>query len=152
MKLVGLALLFSAALISVRADLTILQKVEATGINSEMTLKLKGDKMRVESMVPRVNTIVDAKTGEMITLIPDQKTVVRMSGEKMKAAMEMARQFSDKEGKKETSEKPKLVATGKKEVFNGYETEQYTYETPNFKATYCIAPKYPEGAAILKQL
>jgi hypothetical protein len=66
--------------------------------------------------------------------------------------MEMAQQFKGKNGKKETKERPKFVATGKKETVNGYETEQYTWETPDFKATYWIALNYPDGAAILKQL
>lgn len=152
MKLVGLALLFSAAFSSARADLTFVQKVEGGGANSEMTMKLKGDKMRIDVNPPKITTIIDAKSGEMITLISDQKTVVRMSADKMKAAREMARQFNSKNGKKETNEKPKLIATGKKETINGYEAEQYTYETPDFKAAYWIASKYPDGAAILKQL
>ena len=151
MKLVVLALFFSAMLLSARADLTVVQKVEGAGANSEMTMKIKGDKMRID-VNPQVTTIIDAKSGEMINLLNDQKAVMRMSGEKVKAAMEMARQFNTKNGKKDAGEKPKFVVTGKKETVNGYETELYTYETPNFKATYWIAPKYPDGAAILKQL
>jgi hypothetical protein len=54
--------------------------------------------------------------------------------------------------KNETGAKPKLTSTGKKENVNGYETEQYVCETPTFKATYWIAPKYPDAASILKQL
>jgi hypothetical protein len=141
---------FHVALSIARADLTIVQKVEGSGSNSEMTMKMKDDKMRID-ISPQVTTIIDARTGEMTTLMNDQKKVMRMSGEKMKAAMEMVKQFSTKNGKKE-NEKPKFVATGKKEIVNGYETEQYTWETPEFKATYWIAPKYPDGAAILKQL
>jgi hypothetical protein len=151
MKLVGLPLLFGALVLSARADLTIVQKVEGTGSNNEMTMKLKGDKMRVD-VGPQFTTIIDAKTGEMINLMNDQKKVVRISGEKVRAAMEMAQQFNSKSGKKETNGKPNLIATGKKETINSYETEQYTWETPEFKATYWIAPKYPDGAAILKQL
>jgi len=151
MKLVGFSLLFSAFLLSARGDLTIMQKVEGTGANSDMTMKLKGDKMRID-MTPQLTTIIDAKTGEMINLMNDQKTVMRMSGDKVKAAMEMAQQFSDKNGKKASGEKPKLISTGKKETINGYETDQYTFETPQFKASYWIALKYPNGAAILKQL
>ena len=55
-------------------------------------------------------------------------------------------------GKNETVEKGKLTPTGKKETIGAYETDQYVYETPAFKATYWIASKYPDGAAILKQL
>jgi Domain of unknown function (DUF4412) len=152
MKLAGLSLLLSAALLlSARADLTIVQKVEGIGPVSELTMKIKGDKARVD-VSPKMTAIIDGKTGEMINLMHEQKMVIRMSAEKMKAAMEMARQFSGKDEKKETGEKPKFVPSGKKEVVNGYDTEEYIYETPQFKASYWIASKYPDGAAILKQL
>jgi hypothetical protein len=152
MKTPALALLFVAVVVfSAHADLTIVQKVEGEGGNKEMTMKLKGDRMRVD-ISPQLTTIIDTKTGEMINLMNDQKKVMRMSGDKVKAAMEMAQQFNLKNGKKEAKEKPKFTATGKKEVVNGYETEQYVWDSPDFKATYWIAPKYPDGAAILKQL
>jgi hypothetical protein len=134
-----------------RADLTLVQSVEGSSGSNEMTMKLKGDKMRID-VSPQVTTIIDAKTGEMINLMNDQKKVMRISGEKVRATMEMAQQFKTKNGKKETKAKPTFVATGKKETINGYETEQYTWETPDFKATYWIALNYPDGAAILKQL
>jgi len=141
----------SLALPWARADLTLVQSVEGSSGSNEMTMKLKGDKMRID-VSPQVTTIIDAKTGEMINLMNDQKKVMRVSGEKVRATMEMAQQFKGKNGKKETKERPKFVATGKKETVNGYETEQYTWETPDFKATYWIALNYPDGAAILKQL
>jgi hypothetical protein len=141
----------SLALPWARADLTLVQSVEGSSGSNEMTMKLKGDKMRID-VSPQVTTIIDAKTGEMINLMNDQKKVMRISGEKVRATMEMAQQFKAKNGKKETKEKPKFVATGKKETINGYETEQYNWETPDFKATYWIALNYPDGAAILKQL
>jgi hypothetical protein len=53
---------------------------------------------------------------------------------------------------KEGPEKARLTPTGQKETVNGYETEQYTYEGPEFKATFWIATNYPDGAAILAQL
>jgi hypothetical protein len=151
MRLIGFSLLFGALILSARADLTIVQKMEGVGPVSEMTMKIKGDKARVD-ISPKMTAIIDGKTGEMITLMHEQKMVVRMSAEKMKAAMEMAHQFSGKEEKKETAEKPKLSLSGKKEIISGYDTEEYVYETPKFKASYWIAAKYPDGAAILKQL
>lgn len=131
-----------------RADLTIVQKVEGLGPASEMTIKIKGDKVRME-ISPKITTIFDGKTGEMTNLMNDEKTVVRISAEKMKAAAEMIKKFRPK---KEPAEKPKLVATGRKETINGHQTEQYVYEGPEFKATYWIALDYPDGAEILKQL
>jgi hypothetical protein len=152
MKFVIFTLVLNVALLpfarNTRADLTVLEKVEGLGPASEMTIKIKGDKVRIE-VSPKVTTIFDGKTGEMTNLMNDEKTVVRISADKMKAAAEMIKKFSPK---KEAAEKPKLVATGRKESLNGYETEQYVYEGPDFKATYWIALKYPDGANILKQL
>ncbi len=134
--------------LSARADLIIVQKVEGAGPASEMTMKLKGDKMRVD-MTPQVSTIFDSKTGEMLQLMKDQKTVVRMSGEKMKA---MANTMKKYNGQTQTVEKPKLTPTGKKETINGYEAEEFAVQSPTFKASYWLAFKYPDGVAILKQL
>ena len=136
--------------ITARADLTIMQKVEGAGPVADMTIKIKGDKARIDA-TPQISTIIDGKTGEMINLMNDQKAAVRVSAEKMKAAAEMVSKFTDK-NKNKSVEKPKLAATGKKETVNGYETEEYVYEAPDLKATYWIASKYPDGAAILKEL
>ncbi len=135
-------------LLSARADLTILQKVERAGSATNMTIKLKGDKVRIEAS-PQLTTIIDGKTGEIINLMNDQKTVVRISAEKAKAVTNMINKF---DAKKEGAGKVKLTPTGQKETVDGYETEQYTYDGPDFKATYWIASNYPEGAAILAQL
>jgi len=116
---------------------------------TNMTIKVKGDKARVDVSSPQVTTILDGTTGELINLLNDKKTVVRISGDKMKAIADMLDKFSNK---KENPEKPRLTPTGQKEIINGYETEQYTYEGPDFKATYWIAPNYPNGANMLAQL
>jgi hypothetical protein len=132
-----------------QADLTIVQKVDGiSGTGNEVIVRIKGDKARVDA-TPQVSTIVDGKTGEIVTLMKDKKTVVRISAEKMKAAAEMIRKFSNKNGS-EGPAKPK--ASGRKETINGYEAEEYTVDTPFFKAAYWLAPSFPDGAAILRQL
>ena len=146
----------------VRADLTITysstvqpasqtpkdQTAEAAGAATSMTVKIKGDKARIEAS-PHITTIFDGTTGELITLLNDQKTIVRISADKMKAVTDILDKFSNK---KAAVEKPRLLPTGHKETVNGYETEQYTYDGPHFKAIYWIAPDYPDGAVILAQL
>ncbi len=137
-------------LVSARADLTIVQKVEgiAAAPGGEITIKIKGDKARIDA-TPQISTIIDGQTGEMITLMKEQKMVVRISAEKMKAAADMINKFTAKKAAPgATTPKP----TGKKQTINGYEAEEYVSETPTFKATYWIAPSFPNGAAILKQL
>ena len=145
----SLLCLFVAALLplTARADLTIVQNVEGGGPVSEITIKLKGDKARMEAA--QMTTIMDGKTGEVLTLMNAQKKFVRISGDKAKAIAEMASKYS---GTTASTEKPKLTATGRKETINGFETEEYVWETPKVKASYWIAPKYPDGAAIIKQL
>jgi len=142
---------FAAFSLSARADLTIVQRIEGAGPATEMTIKIKGDKARVD-VTPQLATIVDSKTGEMINLMKDQKAVVRVSAAKMKAAAEMVSKYNG--GTKDTAAagKPKLVATGKKEKVNEYDTEEYACETPAYKAAYWVATRYPNAPAILQQL
>jgi hypothetical protein len=155
--------LSTSFILSAHADLTIVysttvqpvtpgQKAQETsnafGAATSMTIKVKGDRARIDAS-PQVATIFDGRTGELINLLNDQKTVVRISPDKMKAVADMLNKFSSK---KAVSEKPRLTPTGQKEMMNGYDTEQYTYDGPDFKATYWIAPNYPNGAAILEQL
>lgn len=149
-------------ILSIRADLTITysstvqpqlqtakdQTADATGTATSMTVKIKGDQARIDAS-PHITTIFEGKTGEVINLLNDQKTIVRISADKMKAVTDMLDKFTEK---KAAAEKPKLVPTGRKETVNGYATEQYTYDGPHFKAVYWIAPDYPNGAAILAQL
>src|SRR5207249_2180575 len=97
------------------------QKVQATPsavAATNMTIKVKGDKARIDAS-PEIAAIFDGRTGELINLLNDQKTVVRISPDKMKAVADMLNKFS---GKKAVSEKPKLTPTGQREKINGYDT------------------------------
>jgi hypothetical protein len=149
-------------LFSARADLTIVYSSSMTPASktgndeaaqparagANMTIKIKGDRARIDAS-PQLTTIFDGKTGDVINLLNEQKTVVRVSSDKLKAVTDMLDKFSDK---KAAPEKVRLAPTGRKETVNGYETDEYTYDGPGFKAIYWIAPAYPDGAAILAQL
>src|SRR5438309_11261311 len=111
--------LFAALCLSARADFTIIQKVEGKGQAHEITMKVKGDKIRMEA-TPQMTMIVDGRTGDTITLMNAQKRVVRISGDKAKAIAEMAAKYS-----RGNTEEPKLVATGKKMTVNRYEADDY---------------------------
>src|ERR1700719_3420549 len=144
MKASVLSLILSAGLgASAFADFTIVQKVEGKGQANEITMKLKGDKVRMEA-TPQMTMIVDGRTGDTITLMNAQKKFLRISGDKAKAIAELANKYSGV-----TAEKPKLTATGKKTTINGYEAEEYIGETKLFKATYWIDSSFPDSAAIM---
>lgn len=145
-----LRLLLLASLVwtaAAQADLTIVQKVEGSeGIN-KITLKVKGDKARVE-INPQITTIMDAKTGDLTTLLNDQKTVMRISGEKAKAMAEMAKAMTKDIAPENAAPKP----TGKKEKINGYDTEEYVTDAPKYHTSYWVAKDYPNYQAVLQQM
>ncbi len=147
----ALSIFFGAVLAFsfVRADLTMVEKIEGmAGAPGQVTILIKGDKMRIDS-TPQVSAILDGHTGDMITLMKDQKCAVRISAEKMKAAAAMITKFNGEPGDAAAA-KPK--PTGRKQTINGYAAEEYASETARFKASYWLAPKYPDGAAVLRQL
>ena len=153
----------AVTILPTRADLTIVystsvepakqsqkpqETASAVAAATNMTIKVKGDKARIDAP-PQMTAIFDGSSGELINLLNDQKTVVRISPEKMRAIGEMLNKASNNKTGPATT---RLTATGQKEMIDGYETEQYTYEGPDFRATYWIAPNYPNGAAVLAQL
>ncbi len=140
--LVSLALLTTA-----RADLTIVQKVAGSEGAHQITMKVKGDKARVE-IGPQITTILDAKSGDILNLMKEKKMVMRIPGEKAKAMAEMAKSFVKDEAAGQAAPKP----TGKKETINGYETSEYVSESPKFHATYWVATSYPDYKNILAQM
>jgi hypothetical protein len=147
MKSLRLLAIASLALGTARADLTIVQKVDGAGGLHELTLKVKGDKARVD-INPQITTIIDAKTGDVTTLLNDKKAVMRVSGEKAKAMAEMAKSFAKEELPAQALPKP----TGKKETINGYETEEYATDSAKYHASYWVAKNYPNYESILKQM
>src|SRR6266478_5838176 len=52
-----------ALLVSARADLTIVQRVEGAGQNGDVTVKIKGEKERIDAP-SQPTRIIDGKTGE----------------------------------------------------------------------------------------
>jgi hypothetical protein len=150
MKIRGLCLIICVLLpVAARGDLTIVQKIEGSGSARQITMKLKGEKARVE-VSPEITTIMETKGGEILTLMNSKKKFVRISADKSKAIAELASKYSkDSSG---PAEKTKLTATGRKETINGNETDEYVRESPSMKESYWIALKYPDSAAIVKQL
>jgi hypothetical protein len=110
MKAGGLCLIVLALLpVAARGDLSIVQKVEGSSSVSQITIKIKGDKARVE-VTPRVTTIVDRKSGDMLTLINAEKKYVRISADKSKAIAELASKYAGDS----TAADAKLTPAGRK--------------------------------------
>ena len=131
MKTRGLSLIVTAFLsATARGDLTIVQKVEGVGSVKQITTKLKGDKARVE-VSPEVTTIIDNKSGDMLSLMNTKKKFVRISAERSKAIAELASKYSG--DSPVAAERSKLTPTGKKEMINGYDVEEYIRESTSVR-------------------
>src|ERR1700747_609784 len=104
--------------LSARADLTIVQRVEGAAQNGDMTVKIKGDKERIDAP-SQPTRIIDGKTGEMTDLMNERKSFVKISAAQIKAVAESMNQS----GKQPSASK--LTPSGKKDTINGYETEEY---------------------------
>jgi Domain of unknown function (DUF4412) len=150
MKIRGLGLIVTAfSVVAARGDLTIVQKVEGSGSVKQLTMKLKGERARVE-VSPELTTIMDTRSGDILTLMNAKKKFVRISADKSKAIAELAGKYAGDSSA--AAEKSKLTSTGRKETINGFETEEYVRESPSARESYWIALKYPDAPAIMKQL
>lgn len=150
MKISALFCLTILILLSIaRADLTVVQSIESSAGTNKITIKIKGERARIE-VNPKSSMIVDTKSGEVLTLIPQQKAVMRLSAEEAKDLGNKARQLAKVSDSSLEIATPK--PTGKKEKINGYEAEEYTAETLKYKATYWVAKSYPDWQTILRQL
>ena len=145
MKLFFALAIFVTA-ITARADFVIQQKIESADQNGVLTLKIKGDKTRLDMPTERlgnVSVIQDLNTGDKIMMIHQQKVA------KMQSAAEQASAGND-------GENPALVKTGKTEKVGNYDTEIYTWTNDHgMSGTLWVAvnyPDYPKFKSLLKKL
>ena len=144
--LAAVALLLSTALL--RADLIVTQKVEGAGQTGDVTMKIKGDKIRAD--LPKgVSSITDAATGEVITLMHSQKSYLRIPAERTRAMLERMQEMSGKGG---NGEPPKLQPTGKKEKVGEWETEVFTSKIGEMELTYWLAKDFPDFERLLESM
>ncbi len=140
------ALCVAAAVCGVRADLVVVQKVEGGAQSGEMTMRIQGDKARAD-LSPAISTLIDAATGDAITLMHERKTFLRVTAA---AAKELGARLKKNERENGGSgPRPQLVATGKKEKVDGRDTEQFVWEFGEMKLTYWIAKDFPNAPSIL---
>ncbi len=138
-SLLAVCLLSAAA---ARADLVIVEKIDNSGRFSEMTLKMKGDKERIDTST--MSIITDLNTGDAITIMHSTKTFMKMPGATTKAFFEQMKSANPAA----SDIPPKLTATGRTEKINGYDTEEYLSDAKPDKKSYWIARDFPGYPAI----
>ena len=136
-------------LFSTLADVTIVQDNETNGgmmraWTNRSTLKIKGTKIRMDTVGS--STISDSESGVQITLLHGQKRymTVNHSDSQRKEALEWTEKGLNWDGNASgTSSTPN--STGKKQKINGFETEQFLWESPRGKFTFWITKDFPSA-------
>ena len=148
--LLRIAPLFLAAAFA-RADIIIEQKMESAMINGNVIMKVKGDNARMDMPSPlggNVTTLMNFKSGDMITLLHQQKMAMKMNLSEVKKQQEAGQKALGVDPSK--LEKPKT--TGQKEKVGEYDTEIFEMNQGNLQAKLWIAKDFPNAQAIKDQM
>ncbi len=134
---------------AVRADIIITQKMESAMMNGEMTMKIKGEKGRVDmptGPAGAMSMIIDGATGDVSTVMHGQKMVMKMGGAQLKSAVEQAKKAAGDAA----VEKPK--ATGTKEKVGEWDTEIFETKMGGQSAKIWVAKDFPNAAKMKAEM
>ena len=148
MKILSATLLLpSVCLLSplLRADVTIVQKVDGMGQNMESTTEIKDGKTRVDAS-PETSIIMDPKSGDMISVMHAQKKYIKIPSQMAQAALASIQKTQGDHAA------PSLTATGKKETINGFATEEYTCSVAGSNLSLWLTKELPDYQAVLKEM
>lgn len=147
MKTLLLSVLTLAVAATAHADLTITQKLveDQAGKATEttLTMKVKGEKMRMDG-IPMMSNIVDLKSGDVTTLLHQQKAIVTIPGATVKGLQDERA----KQGPK--MEAPK--ATGNKETISGFACEEYEASLGGAKIKLWLTKDLPAVEKLMKEM
>ena len=133
-----------------RADVLVVQKMESSMLNGDMTMKIKGDKGRVDmpaGPIGQMSMIIDATTGDVNTLMHSQKMAMKMSGAQLKAAVDQSKKAAGVTGE---TEKPK--ATGKTEKVGEWDTEIFEVKMDGVPAKVWVAKEFPNAEKLKAEM
>lgn len=133
------------------ADLVIVQKVQQSSpvpLDSEMTMSVKGDKVRVD-IGDQVSTIVDSSNEDagIVSLMHQQKMAMTVPKATVDAMRERAK--AQLEGE---DAGPDIKPTGNKETISGFECEEFKGTFQGMNVSYWITKDLPNEEQILEQL
>jgi hypothetical protein len=149
-KRFAVALLTAALGTTARADLTITEQVHKDGMppeaNMTMTIKIKGEKMRLD-LNPQISSIVDLKSGDMTSLMHEQKLAMPIPGASIKGLVNATAQAAAK-AENVTPPKP----TGRKETISGYACEEYETTSEGMPVYLWLTKDLPGAEKLMSQL
>lgn len=137
---------------ALRADLTFEQQSTKNDRTQSFTIKLHGDKMRVDEPNRGISVIVDLKTRDSYTLVTTNKVFVEKFGSEIRWEMEEERKHTN--GTNEMDAAPALaVDTGKVEEINGRPAKIYAWKGAyDLTETLWVDTNYPHWDVIREEL
>jgi hypothetical protein len=137
--------------IAARADVVIVQKMESAMMNGEMTMKIKGDKGRVDmptGPVGAMSMIIDGATGDVSTVMHGQKMIMKANRAQLKEATDKAKEIAG--GTAAAQEKPK--ATGKTEKVGEWTAEIYEGTASGQATKLWVVKDFPNGEKVKAEM
>jgi hypothetical protein len=129
-----------------RADLTMQQQIVTPDFNGVITMKVKGDKVRLDvnaGQPQALSTILNLNTGETITLVHGQKMFAKTQSPPAKQTKPPGT----------ASRAPVPRPTGQTQKVGEYDTELYTWSKANgVTGTAWVAKSFPDYARIRADL
>lgn len=141
MKTIALLSLLSIATTAF-ADITMVQDTLLNGVSSRTTMYVKGAKVRTDNDTTS-STVIDTDTGDMITLMHEQKMKVKVNTKDLAALAK---------GQAPAESQTKVTATGQMETVDGHACEIYFSENMGMKVKLWVAKSYPNQEKLREQL
>jgi hypothetical protein len=139
-------LLASLTITSAMADITIVNETLLNGVGSKSTMWIKGDKVRTDNDTT-TTTIIDTASGDMTTLMHEQKMIIKMNTKQLQELAKQAPGASTPE-----ASQTKVTATGEKEKVDGYDCEIYLSENMGMTVKMWVAKSYPNGDKLREEM
>jgi Domain of unknown function (DUF4412) len=135
--------------LSARGDFLIKERFEQADQVQQVTLKIKGTKVRLDSG-EETSALIDSQTGVTTLLIHPNKAFLKISAAEIK---QQAKALKEMLGQKpENPADVQLKPTGKKEKINGFDTEEYTTNLNGVEMSLSIVKQYPNYQQIVGAL
>ncbi len=131
---------------SALADLTLVNETQLNGAKSRTTIWIKGDKARTDNDTTS-SVIMNTATGDMITLVHEQKMIFKMNTRELKALS-----IKTNESSKIPVNTSTVTATGKMETVDGHECEIYQVKNLDTVVKMWVAKNYPGQEKIRTEL
>ncbi len=129
------------------ADITLVQDTLLNGVSSRSTMWIKGEKTRSDNDTTS-SVIMDAATGDMITLVHEQKMIIKTNTKELATLAAQAGASAAAQDLSTT----KITATGQREKVDGYDCEIYLSENQGMAVKMWVTQDYPNQEKLRNEM